>query len=80
MITIGLFNYLEYFFLFLFTDSQEVAPEPQPTSRDPPKHSLGAVAKEVKPHWVGQCMDNQIETVTLTTQARTIRLDGLFRY
>lgn len=58
MITIGFFNYLEYFLLFLFTDSQGVAPEPKPASHDPPNHKRGVVAKEVKPHWVGRCMAN----------------------
>lgn len=59
MITIGFFNYLEYFFLFLFTDFQGVAPETQPASHDPPNNSPGVVAIEVKSHWVGQCMDDK---------------------
>lgn len=58
MITIGFFNYLEFFFLTLFQDIQGAAPETEKISHDPPNHKLGEVAIEVKPHWVGQCMDN----------------------
>lgn len=60
MITIGFFNYLEFFFLTLFKNLQEVAPELNVDgSHDPPTIQRGVVANEVKPHWVGQCMDNQ---------------------
>lgn len=60
MITIGFFNYLEFFFLtILFKNLQGVAPETEMASRDPPKRQWGVVANEVKPHWVGRCMDNQ---------------------
>lgn len=35
-----------------FIDTQEVAPESERNSHDPPKLKLGEVGNEVRPHWI----------------------------